>query len=293
MTGTKIFGRRGRLALLGVVAAGMFGGGCATDARLADTNQANRRLTERNQALVAELADARDENAQLRGDLQNRAGSNSDLVRTNRDLQNRLTAAQDLLRRFENRLGEVAFGPLDAATDAALAELAAQNSDLMTYDPDRGMIRLSSDLSFPSGSDQVQPRAVEGLSRLAGVLNSRSGLEYEIMIVGHTDSQNPSAATQRRHPTNMHLSAHRAIAVRGTLRNQGVPADRMFVAGWGEHRPIVPNNERGGTTENRRVELFLMRSTEGDFGTTASVPEPTEPAGTNTRAPGAGTEPVK
>ena len=109
----------------------------------------------------------------------------------------------------------------------------------------------------------------------------------------HTDSQNPSANTQRRHPTNMHLAAHRAIAVRGTLRNQGVPASRMFVAGWGEHRPIIENNERGGTAENRRVELFLMRSTEGDFGSTASVPEPTEPIGTNTRAPGAGTEPVK
>lgn len=282
--------RRSVLALLGLAAAGALGGGCANDARYNDTLQANRVLTERNQALVAELDEAEAEVTRLTSENQNRAGSNTDLVRINRDLQNRLTAAQELLQRFESRLGEVAFGPLDAATDAALAQLAANNSDLMTYDPDRGMIRLSSDLSFASGSDEVQSRAIEGLSRLATVLNSRSGIDYEIMIVGHTDSQNPSANTQRRHPTNMHLSAHRAIAVRNTLRGQSVPPERIFVAGWGEQRPIVPNNERGGTPANRRVELFLMRSTLSDFGTTASVPEP---AGTNSVAPARGAAPVK
>jgi hypothetical protein len=59
-----------------------------------------------------------------------------------------------------------------------------------------------------------------------------------------------------QHPTNMHLSAHRAISVRDALVSDGVTANRMQVAGYGEFRPIVPNGANGAA-QNRRVEIFL------------------------------------
>jgi chemotaxis protein MotB len=112
----------------------------------------------------------------------------------------------------------------------------------------------------------VKDGAKESLSALADVLNADEAAGYEIRIVGHTDSAVPSAATRQRHPSNMHLSVHRAIAVRNQLAGLGVPTDRMYAAGWGEHRPAVPNTPTGNTPENRRVEIFLTGTTAGSGG---------------------------
>ena len=49
----------------------------------------------------------------------------------------------------------MALKALDPATDQALRDLAAQYPDLVVYDPDRGMIRFTSDLTFGSGSAEV------------------------------------------------------------------------------------------------------------------------------------------
>ena len=54
----------------------------------------------------------------------------------------------------------------------------------------------------------------------------------------------------------MHLSAHRAISVRDALVGDGVSANRMQIAGYGEFRPIVPNGPNGAAA-NRRVEIYL------------------------------------
>jgi flagellar motor protein MotB len=89
-----------------------------------------------------------------------------------------------------------------------------------------------------------------------------------------------------RHPTNRHLSAHRAIAVARALEQGGVPGDRIMIAGWGEYRPTAPNNPRGGTPANRRVEIYLVAST-GDMGMSvdAMSAEEAAPAEDRRRAP--------
>jgi hypothetical protein len=55
----------------------------------------------------------------------------------------------------------------------------------------------------------------------------------------------------------MHLACHRAISVRRQLVSLGVPPDKMMSAGWGEHRPSVPNTGAGNTPQNRRVEIYI------------------------------------
>ncbi|TVS06616.1 MAG: OmpA family protein, partial [Phycisphaerales bacterium] len=128
-----------------------------------------------------------------------------------------------------------------------------------SYDADRGMLRFASDLTFGSGSDALSDEAKRSIRQLAEVLKG-AGAQYDVDIVGHTDNVpigNP--ATRERHPTNMHLSVHRAISVRNELRSAGVTAEKMRASGWGEHRPIVANNPSGGTVQNRRVEIYLTR----------------------------------
>ena len=135
------------------------------------------------------------------------------------------------------------------------------------------MLRFSSDLTFASGSDAVTTQGQESLADLAEILKAPEATGYELEIVGHTDSERISSRTAQRHPTNMHLSAHRAISVRRQLITMGLPANQISAAGWGEHRPLVPNSATGGTPQNRRVELFIRPSSSGQTGGFATVPD--------------------
>jgi len=164
----------------------------------------------------------------------------------------RLLADYDRLMR---QLGELNVGPLPAALNQALADLARQFPEFLTFDERTGMLRFASDFTFDSGSAQLKSGTSAVISRLAQILNSSEARPFEVKVVGHTDNQ-PINRVRNEHPTNMHLSAHRAISVRDALVRDGVSANRMQVAGYGEFRPIVANGPKGAA-QNRRVEIFL------------------------------------
>jgi chemotaxis protein MotB len=131
----------------------------------------------------------------------------------------------------------------------------------MSYDRRLGLVRIRTDLTFPSGSAELRPGVQAALAELARILASREAAKYEVQVVGHTDNvpiSNPQ--TRRNHPTNWHLSVHRAISVKDALADAGVAPVRMAVAGYGRFRPVVPNGP-DGAEENRRVDVFLTSPT--------------------------------
>ena len=261
--------------------AGMVG--CVSQGEYDKLWETNRSLTEQLQRTQSNLEAARAQNDALSGSAGSASGVIGNLTSATERLRAQLTQAMESMRDLESRLGGLELGRLDPTTDRALANLARQYPDLIVYDAERGMLRFSSDLTFGSGSDQVNPAGAEALGRLATVLTSSEASGYDVVIVGHTDSQRISASTAQRHPTNMHLSAHRAISVRRVLGDRGVAWERIQAAGWGEHRPSVPNNPRGGTAENRRVEIYLVPSTwNGPTGAPAEAqpaPAQAQPSG--------------
>ena len=264
--GGGVGGRRvlGALAaLVGVLAMGL--GGCASQETVDGVQDTNRSLANEVARLRAELDEARASQASD-ANYRSAAGSTmAELQAANARLQRELDAANAAYRNLEDRIANIQFAPLDAETDRALAQLAAQYPQLLRYDSTRGMIRFASDLTFGSGSAEVQDTARASLSALANILNNNAAMGYDVIIVGHTDAQRISSATAQRHPTNMHLSCHRAIAVRDVLGSLGVASPRMQAAGWGENRPATPNGPGGNTPENRRVEVYLTHATGGTY----------------------------
>ena len=117
------------------------------------------------------------------------------------------------------------------------------------------------------------------------MLKGQDAARYELHIVGYTDSQAISSGTAQRHPTNTHLSVHRAISVKQKLSSLGVPVDRLLVAGWGESHPAVPNSASGNTPQNRRVEIYFRPEsvaggttvTSSEADTQASPARPLDP----------------
>lgn len=283
-----------RALALGVTAAGLALtlGGCASSGEADDLYATTRALEERNLMLQQELQ-AKDNTIGL---LRSRVGEADDTVAQVRDrnaaLQSDLRRLEERYRTLSGRLDQVSVGIVDPATEQALERLARENPNLLTYDARRGMLRFNSDVTFAPGSDDVSDQASSALQQVAGVL-SQAASAYDLRIVGHTDSVKPSRpATLRNHPTNTHLSVHRAIAVRDVLASAGVPRVRMEVAGWGEYRPAVPNNAAQGTPQNRRVEIYMVPSSTEVPGT-VSAPQDDQRSSERKEQPERRPEPFK
>jgi len=147
--------------------------------------------------------------------------------------------------------------PVELATKL---EDFAKEHEMVTYDASRGIVKFKSDLLFEVGSDTVASDAVEAVKALCGILNSEEAKGFDVIIAGHTDDipiEKP--ATRQKHPTNWHLSTHRAISVLNVMAESNVDLKRMSVRGFGEYRPIAENKpNKKGNPLNRRVEIFIV-----------------------------------
>src|SRR5260221_297433 len=73
-------------------------------------------------------------------------------------------------------------------------------------------------------------------------------------IAGHTDKR---PITTAQFPSNWELSTARAISVVRFFIDQGIPANRLVAAGFGENQPIDARDGEDAYRRNRRIELKL------------------------------------
>lgn len=251
------FSRTALRLVLPLAAFSLAGLGCVPQQRYDELMTAYRGKEQQLLSTQNDLDTAKNNERVLRGQLlkatedirsleRMRDGSSSDL--------DRLVSDYDRLQR---QLVELGAGPLPAEVIDALTELATRYPEVLEFDAQRGMIRFNADFTFPLGSVKLSESARQALATFAGILDSVGAENLEIRIVGHTDNV-PISRPQTRasHPSNVHLSVHRAIAVRDALVAAGVAPARFSVMGYGEYRPVAANG-RNGSPENRRVEVFL------------------------------------
>jgi chemotaxis protein MotB len=123
-------------------------------------------------------------------------------------------------------------------------------------DRDGVVIRLSGSYLFDSGRAELKPNSFDLLDAIAQQLKLQPN---DIRVDGHTDST--PLVGSALYPTNWELSTARALAVtRYFIDTGGIQADRLEAAGFGEFRPLVPNDTREHRALNRRVEIHLLSS---------------------------------
>ncbi|MCA0427711.1 MAG: OmpA family protein [Bacteroidetes bacterium] len=103
---------------------------------------------------------------------------------------------------------------------------------------------------FDLDKSSLKQESEEELQRLFLLLTERSGLQ--IRIQGHTDSINSAAYNQK-------LSANRAKRVMDWLIAKGISPNRLSYQGFGESKPIAPNDTEQGRAMNRRVEFVILK----------------------------------
>ncbi len=141
------------------------------------------------------------------------------------------------------------------ALAAALAAAGVDTSVRLDLDERGLVVSIATDeVLFPTGSAEVQPAGREILEVMAPVLAS---FDNSIRVEGHTDT----VPLNRNGYTNWNLSADRALAVLDILLDQGLNPRRLSATGYGEYRPIAPNDTEEGRQRNRRVELVIVAET--------------------------------
>jgi chemotaxis protein MotB len=119
---------------------------------------------------------------------------------------------------------------------------------------------FQSEVLFPSGSADISPAGQEEMKKLAAALielnkEIPSDINWVLRVDGHTDNV-PLAGTGRFRD-NWELSSARAVAVVKFLIANGVPANRLVAAGFGEYQPLDPADTPEARSRNRRIELKL------------------------------------
>ena len=143
---------------------------------------------------------------------------------------------------------------------STMLEDFAKDEEMVTYDSARGLLKFYSDLLFEKGSVKVASAAKNAVESLCKILNTEQAKGFDIIIAGHTDDiPIGKPHTRAKHPTNWHLSAHRAIATLKVMAQNRVAQERMSIRGFGEFRPIAPNKpNKRGNQQNRRVEIYIV-----------------------------------
>ncbi len=103
---------------------------------------------------------------------------------------------------------------------------------------------------FDTGKASLKPESTRVFVDIIRILDQYPNSRFT--VEGHTDSVGSNSLNQK-------LSEERANSVRDFLINEGIDASRLEAVGYGEERPIATNNTRAGRTQNRRVEINLIK----------------------------------
>jgi len=132
---------------------------------------------------------------------------------------------------------------------------------------DRDNIRIvgdrfvfQSEVLFPSGGADLNPAGEAEMGKLAAALieltkEIPAEIDWVLRVDGHTD--NVPLSGSGRYRDNWELSSGRATSVVKYLISQGVPANRLVAAGFGEFQPIAEGDSPEARSQNRRIELKL------------------------------------
>ncbi|UOR10535.1 flagellar motor protein MotB [Halobacillus amylolyticus] len=127
--------------------------------------------------------------------------------------------------------------------------------ELTTNLSERGLLVVILDnVFFDSGSAQVKSGGVNIAKDISEILHTRS--PHEIVISGHTDNR---PINNSEFQSNWELSVMRAVNFMSLLLNNDRLDPLLFSAkGYGEHRPVAPNDTSQNRQKNRRVEVLIL-----------------------------------
>ena len=121
------------------------------------------------------------------------------------------------------------------------------------------VISIPGAILFESGEAELKWNSQKTLLKIAKEIQEiiNDGDKWSIRIEGHTDN---IPISNSQYSSNWELSTGRALSiVKFFLRNNYFSADQLQIMGYGEFKPLVPNDTKENRERNRRVEIKLSK----------------------------------
>jgi len=126
----------------------------------------------------------------------------------------------------------------------------------------RGLVvRFTGQILFEVGEAEIRNEGRDVLDKVATVLKE---MPNNVMIEGHTDNL---PIDTEEFPTNWESSTARATEViKYFIEDPGINPEKLSAAGYSKYRPIKPNDSPENRALNRRVEVVILNTTNGQQG---------------------------
>lgn len=124
-----------------------------------------------------------------------------------------------------------------------------QNEPAAITEQDLKKTIMLDNIYFERAKPIILTESYPSIDKLAEVLLTRPKLY--IQIVGHTDNVGDKDALRT-------LSEQRAEAIKTLLIERGVPSARIDTHGYGDTKPLGPNDTEANKSKNRRVEIKII-----------------------------------
>lgn len=157
---------------------------------------------------------------------------------------------------------------LSASLSKSVQQAKQQIEQVMQEEKVQGEVKVTKDgmyitlqeqgqnVFFQSGQADLNENMAQVMDKIAPALKSLSA-KHEILVEGHTDD----VPTARVYASNWELSTARATSVvRYLVKERGIPPARISAVGYGEYRPLAPNDTPENRSKNRRVVFFVKNS---------------------------------
>jgi len=237
--------------------------GCGERQKMA-LSYKDEEIRRQNDLLASERQDKEARLAQAQREKDETDAMNAKLADQNKELatRNGALAAQSAAdtARMSQQITE-----LDAKLTGMTGQLTKLNTPSQHNGSDNSYVRekdgsiriiVANTTLFDSGKADLKSTSHTMLSDVAKTLRTKFPNNY-VRIEGHTDST-PVVHNKAQYKDNMALSIARSRAVYDQLIKDGIPAQRLYTAGYGASQPLVPEKTVADRSKNRRVEIVIM-----------------------------------
>jgi outer membrane protein OmpA-like peptidoglycan-associated protein len=136
---------------------------------------------------------------------------------------------------------------LDSLVKAGFKEI---HKDLYLAPIEIGQVVRLNNVFFDFDKWDLRPESFIELNRVVDLMNENPSIEIEMSA--HTDSKGSD-------DYNYKLSDDRARSVREYILSKGIAPSRIISQGYGETKPVVPNDTDENRQLNRRVEFKILK----------------------------------
>ena len=186
------------------------------------------------------------EAAKYKAAMQDEAGKAEALEAKAKSLEQQNASLQAQVGDLQKQLSDTSAAKSEL--EVTTAKLTQQTSDYAA----KQTIRLNERLLFPENSSKLSAESKRSLDAMADAISQVK--DKSVIVAGYTDNtEGGKGADVKR----WQLSTTRATEVAKYLAGRGLDPRLIAVAGFGEGRPIAPNDTLANKALNRRVEIAL------------------------------------